>query len=91
MASDRKLLTDKVPGLPNRHQWTPYWHPSGHHLLLTARKQEWSGLALFGNPDYEAVSGFGRHDDLWLIAADQSRSWKLTDDPNTFAAPSGRI
>lgn len=81
--SGRKLLTGEVPGLPSKHQGTPHWHPSGRYLLLTAQKQEWSGVALFGNPDYEAVPGFGRHDDLWLITADGSRSWKLTDDPNT--------
>jgi Tol biopolymer transport system component len=81
--SDRRPLTAETPGLPSKHQGAPYWHSSGRYLLLTAQKQEWSGLTLFGNPDYEALPGFGRHDDLWLITADGSRSWKLTDYPNT--------
>jgi Tol biopolymer transport system component len=38
---------------------------------------------MFGNPDFEALPGFGRHDDLWLIASDGSRSWQLTNDANT--------
>ena len=70
--SDRQDLTDGRPGLPTKHQGTPYWHPSGRYLLFTAQKQEWSGRTLFGIPDYEALPGFGRHDDLWLITSDRA-------------------
>jgi Tol biopolymer transport system component len=81
--SDRRAITEGRAELPAKHQGAPYWHPSGRYLLFTAQKQEWKGRALFGNPDYEALPGFGRHDDLWLIAADGSRTWQLTNDPNT--------
>jgi len=81
--SDRRDLTAGRPGLPDKHQGAPYWHPSGRYVLFTAQKEDWKGRKLFGNPDYEALPGFGRHDDLWLIAADGSRSWRLTRDPNT--------
>jgi hypothetical protein len=79
--SDRTLL--EADGLPLKHQGTPFWHPSGRYLLLTAEKPDWSSAAMFGNPDYEALPGFGRHDDLWLITPDGHESWKLTDDANT--------
>ena len=47
------------------HEGGPYWHPSGEFLLVLVQKSEWHGLRLFGAPDYEALPGFGRHDDLW--------------------------
>jgi Tol biopolymer transport system component len=80
--SDRRALTEGRPGLPTKHQGSPYWHPSGRYVLFTAQKQAWAGPRLFGNPDYEALPGFGRHDDLWLIRADGSRSWQLTNEEN---------
>jgi Tol biopolymer transport system component len=81
--SGRQALTEGRPGLPTKHQGAPYWHPSGRYVMFIAQKQDWTGLALFGNPDYEALPGFGRHDDLWLIRADGSRSWQLTNEANT--------
>ncbi len=77
-SGQRALLPDR-PG----HQGAPYWHPSGRYLLFVAQKLDWAGRTLFGIPNYEALPGFGRHDDLWLIAADGSHSWQLTHDPNT--------
>jgi len=79
----RRAVTAHRPGLPAKHQGSPYWHPSGRYLALIAQKPEWHGPTLFGNPDYEALPGFGRHDDLWLIAPDGSGTWQLTNEPNT--------
>jgi Tol biopolymer transport system component len=81
--SDRRAITAEAGLLPTRHQGMPYWHPSGRYLVLAAQKQEWRSPRMFGNPDYEAVPGFGLHDDLWLVAADGTRAWRLTNDPNT--------
>jgi Tol biopolymer transport system component len=69
--------------IPRKHQGTPMWHPSGRWLMFTAEKEAWSGLKLFGIPDYEALPGFGRHDDIWIAAADGQRAVQLTDEPNT--------
>ena len=80
---DRQALSDGRPRLPHKHQGAAYWHPSGRYLLMVAQKEEWAGRRLFGIPDYEALPGFGRHDDLWLVAVDNRRSWQLTHDPNT--------
>jgi hypothetical protein len=76
-------IAQSQPEIPAKHQGTPYWHPSGRYLLFVAQKSAWHGATLFGIPDYEALPGFGRHDDLWLISADGSRSWQLTNEPNT--------
>ena len=81
--SERRSLSEVLPELPHKHQGAAYWHPSGRYLLLVAEKAEWTGHRLFGVPDYEALPGFGRHDDLWLVATDERRSWQLTHDPNT--------
>ncbi|MBD5655704.1 MAG: PD40 domain-containing protein [Candidatus Eremiobacteraeota bacterium] len=80
--SDRKAL-NPPPHSADKHQGAAYWSPSGRYILFVAEKHDWSGRRLFGIPDYEALPGFGRHDDLWLSAADGSRSWQLTDDANT--------
>ncbi len=81
--SDVRMITEGHRDLPDKHQGVPYWPPSGRCLLFVAQKQDWKGIRLFGNPDYEALPGFGRHDDLWLIAADGSRTWQLTNEANT--------
>jgi hypothetical protein len=72
--SERHAVSDDRPALPHKHQGAAYWHPSGRYLLLVAEKPEWTGHRLFGIPDYEALPGFGHHDDLWLIAVDEGRA-----------------
>lgn len=47
------------------------------------QKPEWHGAKLFGAPDYEALPGFGRHDDLWLVSRDGTQRWQLTHERNT--------
>jgi Tol biopolymer transport system component len=81
--SDRQALTTDREGLPSKHQGAAYWHPSGRYLMFVAQKQNWTGWTMFGIPDYGALPGFGRHDDLWLITADGSQSWQLTSEANT--------
>ena len=81
--SARFALTSDRAGLPSGHHGAEYWHPSGRYVLFVAQKPDWHGPRLFGNPDYEALPGFGRHDDLWLIATDGANAWQLTHDANT--------
>jgi Tol biopolymer transport system component len=81
--SDRRMLTGGQEHLPTKHHGMQYWHPAGRYLLFAAEKQEWKSPALFGNPDYEALPGFGLHDDLWLITEDGKRVWQLTNEANT--------
>jgi Tol biopolymer transport system component len=75
-------LTAGIRNMPTKHQGTPYWDPNGRYLLLVAEKQSWHGARMFGNLDYGALPGFGMHDDLWVVAADGSRAWQLTNEPD---------
>ncbi len=79
--TDRRNICTN-PALPTKHIGLPYWHPSGKYLLITAQKQDYSDPKMFGQPDYAGLPGFGVHDDLWLITADGSRCWKLTNIPD---------
>ena len=81
--TNRIAITANTPGLPPGHQGTAYWHPSGRYILFIAEKPDWHDRKMFGNPDFGALPGFGRHDDLWLITADGRHAWQLTHDPNT--------
>jgi hypothetical protein len=81
--SDVRPVTDGKPDLPRGHHGSPSWLPSGRYVIFTAQKRDWSGGRAFGNPDFGALPGFGIHDDLWLTTDDGSKSWQLTDDPNT--------
>jgi Tol biopolymer transport system component len=81
--SDRQMLAAGRGELPPGHQGAAYWHPSGRYILMVAQKREWTGRRLFGIPDYAALPGFGRHDDLWVLATGDEHSWQLTHDPNT--------
>ena len=75
-------LTAGIRNLPVKHQGLPYWDSSGRYLLLVAEKPSWHGTQMFGNLDYGALPGFGMHDDLWVVAADGSRAWQLTNEPD---------
>jgi hypothetical protein len=81
--SGQREIAQGQPEVPSKHQGSPYWHPSGRYLLFIAQKSAWHGPTLFGIPDYEALPGFGRHDDLWLISADGLHSWQLTNEADT--------
>jgi Tol biopolymer transport system component len=81
--SDRQAIATNNSGVPQKHQGSPYWHPSGQFIAFVAEKPEWKSTKLFGNPDYEALPGFGRHNDLWIVSVDGKRSWQLTHEANT--------
>jgi Tol biopolymer transport system component len=87
-----RSLSSIAPGLPTKHQGPLSWYPSGKYVLLAAQKQAWSGKRLFGSPDYEALPGFGRHNDLWLVSVDSGHVWRLTDEGFLISifSPDGR-
>jgi hypothetical protein len=80
---DARALDAGSLQIPRKHQGTPEWLPSGRWLIFTAQKRAWSGRTLFGIPDYEALPGYGRHDDLWIATADGRDARQLTNDPDT--------
>ncbi len=72
-----------VPDVSGGHQGAAYWHPTGKYLMFTAQQKNWHGRKMFGNPDYEALPGYGRHDDIWLTTADGRKQWQLTTEAVT--------
>jgi hypothetical protein len=79
-----QALNATHPGLPTGvHQGSPITSASGNYLLFISQKLSYSGGILFGIPDYDALPGFGTHDDMWVAAADGSGSWQLTDEPDS--------
>ena len=80
--TDIRALSELRPEPANGHAGSAYWHPSGRYVLFTAQKPDWHGRGLFGVPDYEALPGFGRHDDLWAATPDGAHFWPLLNEPN---------
>lgn len=79
--SNQICLTDPPPaGMPSRHIGNPAWHPSGKYLLVNAEKQ---ANPLVGRAALEPLCepGIARNNDLWLLAADGSRAWRLWENP----------
>ncbi|MDE1151065.1 MAG: hypothetical protein PW788_00890 [Micavibrio sp.] len=72
-----------MPAVSSGHQGSVFWHPSGKYLLFTAQKEGWHGRKLFGLPDYEAIPGYGLHNEIWLATADGKQSWQLTHTPDS--------
>jgi Tol biopolymer transport system component len=68
-----RCLTTLDNGLPHRHAGTPAWHPSGKYIVFAAEKKIHQGGSI------EAIPGFGGRSDIWVMLADGSKAWQLTD------------
>lgn len=77
--SDEKCLTCDHLDLPNRHMGNPEWHPSGVYIVFQAEKEEHPGGSNLAAP------GIGFDSNLWLMTADGSKVWQLTDIPDRRA------
>lgn len=75
--SNKRCLTcDKSSDIvPQKHNGTAEWHPSGDYLVFTAEKQKHPGGSLWAEP------GKGVYNDIWFMKADGSEFWPLTDGP----------
>jgi Tol biopolymer transport system component len=69
-------LTEGKPGIPGKHAGGPNWHPGGKYILYVAEKDKHPGIS------YESIPGFGGYSDVWVMNADGSKYWQLTDTPN---------
>jgi Tol biopolymer transport system component len=73
----KKCLTCNKKGIiPQKHNGTPGFHPSGKYIVFTAEKQDHQGGSDFSRP------GQGVHNDIWLMTVDGLKFWKLIDLPN---------
>lgn len=79
--SNQVCLTDPPPaGMPARHIGNPAWHPSGKYIIVNAEQQDNPLVGRVAMEPY-CEPGIGRNNDLWLLAADGSRAWRLWENP----------
>ena len=71
--TDDRCLTTLDNGLPHRHAGTPAWQPTGKYIALAAEKKVHPGGSV------EAIPGFGGRSNIWVMLADGSKAWQLTD------------
>src|SRR5271163_2891747 len=62
--SEDSCLTCAKPGLPQRHNGQPEWHPSGDFIVFQSEQASHPGGS------GEATPGFGRHSDLFIGTSD---------------------
>jgi len=71
--TDDRCLTTPNNGLPHRHAGSPSWHPSMKYVAFAAEKKTHQGGSI------EAIPGFGGRSDIWMMLADGSKAWQLTN------------
>jgi Tol biopolymer transport system component len=67
-----RSLTTLNNGLPHRHAGSPTWNPTGKYIAFAAEKKVHQGGSV------EAIPGFGGRSDIWVMLADGSKAWQLT-------------
>jgi len=67
-------ITDNTPGL--RHKGQPSWYPDGQYLIFTAEQDGYDRNSLTG---YVEQPGLGRNNNVWIMRADGSAYWKMTE------------
>jgi hypothetical protein len=70
--TEDRSLTTLNNGLPHRHAGSPTWHPTGRYIAFAAEKKVHQGGSI------EAIPGFGGRSDIWVMLADGSKAWPLT-------------
>ncbi len=84
--SNEVCISETCPDLnAGLHKGAVTWHPNGRWLILVAEKD-----AYYGNHDPVvralATGGIGINTDLWLLEADGTQAWQLTDLPTKMNA-----
>ena len=75
--TDDRCLTTLDNGLPHRHAGSPTWQAGGKYIAFAAEKEVHPGGSI------EAIPGFGGRSDIWVMLADGSRAWPLTNTGDT--------
>lgn len=65
--------------MPQLHNGNPSWHPSGEYIGFQAQDPDLKGLPPGVVGSYVASPGVGINNNLWVMTADGSKFWQLTD------------
>jgi Tol biopolymer transport system component len=73
--SELRCLTCDVPGLPQRQNGNPEWHPSGRYIVFQSEEPEHYNM----NDRWFTYPGIGGHANLWAVSIKDGKVYKLTD------------
>lgn len=76
--SDVACLTCDNPVL-QLHNGNPSWYPSGEYIVFQAQDPDLTGLPETPMGTYVASPGVGINNNLWVMTAEGSKFWQLTD------------
>jgi Tol biopolymer transport system component len=74
--SQDQCLTCSRSGISKKHNGNPAWDPTGKYIVFESEKPQVPDTI-----DKQATPGAGTLNDLWIMSADGSRSWKVRDLP----------
>lgn len=82
--SDERCLTCSIPGIPQKNNGQPAWHPSGKYLIFQAENPNLKGFAIvLGEKEKQLTGpGAGINNDLWLMDLEKNKFWQLTNIKN---------
>ncbi len=75
------LTADKEALRGCGHRGQSAWHPSGEYIVFTAENAAYPRLGHGAS----ARPGWGRNHDVWIMNADASGFWRITDYPENWA------
>ena len=76
--SNQRALTDGNPLLPGKHVGNPFWLPNGDYIAMSVEK------AVHGGSSDDALPGFGGYSDIWIMTADGTEAWQMTNVPDDY-------
>jgi len=88
-----RCLTSRAGLCPQRHNGNPAWHPSGEFIAFTAQNEDAARGedTVLARAESKSVPGSGVNCNLWVVKADGSKAWQLTDSKTDYDTPRGVI
>lgn len=83
---DRRCLTCDLVS-PSKHAGSVTWHPSGQFLAFSAENDDVRSR----RGDRLAEPGSGLNTNLWVLAVDSGKVWRLTDYETDASNPKGVV
>lgn len=77
---EQRCLTCGKPGVPQKHNGQPAWHPTGQYVVFQSQDPNLKGLpSIFARAERVLTGpGAGINNNLWLMSSDGNRFWQLT-------------